>query len=149
MRCISSSILEGMLESFAEYYSAELSQKVKRGRKESRIKGLYVGGRVPFGYTVEDKIVKINEKQALLKTSHKDIPFFIDTPFARIDSNHRASIVSEFFTKVKNQMFILSTDEEIVGEYKNMMRSKISDTFILQISNYGRTKIIANDYFGE
>ena len=57
-------ILEGMLESFAEYYSAELSQKVKRGRKESRIKGLYVGGRVPFGYTVEDKIVKINEKQA-------------------------------------------------------------------------------------
>ena len=28
-------ILEGMLESFAEYYSAELSQKVKRGRKES------------------------------------------------------------------------------------------------------------------
>ena len=24
---------------------------------------------------------------ALLKTSHKDIPFFIDTPFARIDSN--------------------------------------------------------------
>ena len=30
-------ILEGMLESFAEYYSAELSQKVKRGRKESRI----------------------------------------------------------------------------------------------------------------
>ena len=57
-------ILEGMLESFAEYDSAELSQKVKRGRKESRIKGLYVGGRVPFGYTVEDKIVKINEKQA-------------------------------------------------------------------------------------
>lgn len=57
-------ILEGMLESFAEYYSAELSQKVKRGRKESRIKGLFVGGRKPFGYCVEDKVVKINEKQA-------------------------------------------------------------------------------------
>ncbi len=57
-------ILEGMLESFAEYYSAELSQKVKRGRKESRIKGLFVGGRKPFGYEVQDKIVKINEKQA-------------------------------------------------------------------------------------
>ncbi len=57
-------ILEGMLESFAEYYSAELSQKVRRGRKESRIKGLFVGGRKPFGYCVEDKVVKINEKQA-------------------------------------------------------------------------------------
>ena len=27
---------------------------------------MYVGGRVPFGYTVEDKIVKINEKQAAI-----------------------------------------------------------------------------------
>ena len=43
---------------------------------------------------------------ALLKTSRKDIPFFIDTPFARIDSNHRANIVNEFFMGVKNQMFI-------------------------------------------
>ena len=103
---------------------------------------------VPFSQG-ERQVYIMSIYLALLKTSHKDIPFFIDTPFARIDSNHRASIVSEFFTKVKNQMFILSTDEEIVGEYKNMMRSKISDTFILQISNYGRTKIIANDYFGE
>lgn len=103
---------------------------------------------VPFSQG-ERQVYIMSIYLALLKTSHKDIPFFIDTPFARIDSNHRASIVSEFFTKLKNQMFILSTDEEIVGEYKNMMRSKISDTFILQISNYGRTKIIANDYFGE
>ena len=68
-------ILEGMLESFAEYYSAELSQKVKRGRKESRIKGLYVGGRVPFGYSVENKIVKINEKQAdIVRQVYNDYP---------------------------------------------------------------------------
>ena len=57
-------ILEGMLESFAEYYSAELSQKVKRGRKESRIKGYFVGGFVPFGYYVKDKKVYVNEPQA-------------------------------------------------------------------------------------
>ena len=57
-------ILEGILESFAEYYSAELSQKVKRGRKESLIKGQYVGGRVAFGYYVKDKKVCINEQQA-------------------------------------------------------------------------------------
>lgn len=103
---------------------------------------------VPFSQG-ERQVYIMSIYLALLKTSHKDIPFFIDTPFARIDSNHRANIVSEFFTKLKNQMFILSTDEEIVGEYKNMMSQKISDTFVLQISNYGRTKIIANDYFGE
>ena len=102
---------------------------------------------VPFSQG-ERQVYIMSIYLALLKTSHKDIPFFIDTPFARIDSNHRANIVKEFFTKLKNQMFVLSTDEEIIGEYKAMMDTKISDTFILQISNYGRTSILPNDYFG-
>lgn len=85
---------------------------------------------------------------ALLNTSHKDIPFFIDTPFARIDSDHRSNIVDEFFLKIKNQLFVLSTDEEIVGEYKEMMDSKISNTYTLQINKYGKTEIIPDSYFG-
>ncbi len=85
---------------------------------------------------------------ALLKTSHKDIPFFIDTPFARIDSNHRSNIVTQFFNRLKNQLFILSTDEEIVGEYKEKMDDKISNTFTLRISDYGTTEIVADEYFG-
>ena len=86
---------------------------------------------------------------ALLKTSHKDIPFFIDTPFARIDSNHRVNIVEEFFMKLSNQMFILSTDEEIIGSYKEMIKPKISDTYLLDISDYGTTKIVPGQYFGD
>ena len=86
---------------------------------------------------------------ALLKTSKKDIPFFIDTPFARIDSNHRSNIISEFFSKVHNQMFILSTDEEIIGEYYDMLINKVSNRFLLQINAYGRTKIVSDKYFGE
>lgn len=86
---------------------------------------------------------------ALLKTSHKDIPFFIDTPFARIDSNHRKQIVKEFFMKIKNQMFVLSTDEEMVGNYKKMVENKVSDTYLLQINDYGTTKILADKYFGD
>ena len=34
----------------AEYYSAELSQKVRRGQEESRKKGNYTGGTIPYGY---------------------------------------------------------------------------------------------------
>lgn len=37
-------IFESMLEGYAEYYSAELAQKVKRGMFETRRKGLYQGG---------------------------------------------------------------------------------------------------------
>ena len=41
-------ILESLLEGMNQYYSAELSQKVKRGMKETRLKGFYQGGGVPY-----------------------------------------------------------------------------------------------------
>jgi len=43
-------LIEGVLESMAEYYSVELAQKVRRGRKESLIKGQFLGGPLLFGY---------------------------------------------------------------------------------------------------
>lgn len=57
-------ILESLLEGMAEYYSAELSQKVKRGLNESRLKGQFTGGQINYGYYVKDKKVYINEDEA-------------------------------------------------------------------------------------
>jgi len=57
-------ILEAMLEGYAEYFSLELSQKVRRGFKESRIKGNFTGGYLIYGYKVENKKVLINENKA-------------------------------------------------------------------------------------
>ena len=48
-------ILESLLEGMAEYYSAELSQKVKRGMRESRIKGQFTSGYLLYGYKTENK----------------------------------------------------------------------------------------------
>jgi DNA invertase Pin-like site-specific DNA recombinase len=45
-------ILEAMLDGMAEYYSAELSVKVKRGQKENALKCKANGGMTPFGYRV-------------------------------------------------------------------------------------------------
>lgn len=63
-------ILESMLEGMAEYYSAELSQKVHRGMNESRKKGLYTGGHIPFGYRVENQRFVVNESEAQLICSY-------------------------------------------------------------------------------
>ncbi|MDR2513775.1 MAG: recombinase family protein [Christensenellaceae bacterium] len=57
-------MLEGMLESLAEYYSANLSQNVKRGQRESVIKGTYTGGIPPFGFKVVDKKLVADEATA-------------------------------------------------------------------------------------
>jgi len=45
-------LLESMLEGYAEYYSAELAVKVKRGMKENALKAKWNGGGIPFGYVV-------------------------------------------------------------------------------------------------
>lgn len=57
-------ILESLLEGMNQYYSAELSQKVKRGMRENRLKGLYQGGGVPYGYKVENQKLVIDEMKA-------------------------------------------------------------------------------------
>jgi len=51
-------ILESMLEGMAEYYSAELSEKIHRGQKENALKARSNGGRVPFGYQLIDHYLK-------------------------------------------------------------------------------------------
>lgn len=57
-------ILESLLEGMNQYFSAELSQKVRRGMKETRLKGNFTGGYLIYGYNVENRKVVINENQA-------------------------------------------------------------------------------------
>ena len=46
-------ILESMLEGYAEYYSAELSQKIRRGQTDNAMKCKNNGGNTPLGYYVD------------------------------------------------------------------------------------------------
>lgn len=43
-------ILESLMEGLAEYYSVELGQKIKRGLRESALKGRVIGNSIPLGY---------------------------------------------------------------------------------------------------
>ena len=57
-------ILESLLEGMNQYYSAELAQKVRRGMRETRLKGNYQGGALPYGYVAFEKKVIIDEEKA-------------------------------------------------------------------------------------
>lgn len=48
-------LLESLLEGYAEFYSAELSEKVVRGMTENALKGKYNGGSVPMGYVIDNE----------------------------------------------------------------------------------------------
>lgn len=57
-------ILESVLEGMAEYFSKELSQKVKRGMRLMAEKCQYTGSQITFGYKVVDKNYVIDEEKA-------------------------------------------------------------------------------------
>ena len=57
-------ILESLLEGMNQYYSLELAQKVRRGMYETRRKGNYQGGALPYGYVACNKKVVIDEEKA-------------------------------------------------------------------------------------
>lgn len=57
-------LLESVLEGMAEFYSAELSQKIRRGQRESAIKCQVIGGYVPLGYKKENKKLVIDPSTA-------------------------------------------------------------------------------------
>ena len=58
-------LLESVLEGMAEYYSAELSEKVKRGLTENALKGLWNGGNIPFGYVI-NKERKLEDRKSVV-----------------------------------------------------------------------------------
>ena len=49
-------ILESVLEGYAEYFSADLAEKVIRGQKENALKCKSNGGSVPIGYAVDKEL---------------------------------------------------------------------------------------------
>ena len=58
-------LLESLLEGMNQYYSEELSQKTRRGLKETLLKGKLPGGRVAYGWDkTPDRKAVINEAEA-------------------------------------------------------------------------------------
>ncbi len=58
-------ILESLMEGLAEYYSAELAQKIKRGMHESALKCRVLGNTMPLGYRVsQDHTYEIDPESA-------------------------------------------------------------------------------------
>ena len=119
---------EKLMVGLAEFeLPVEVKQQLSAGEKQIFIMALYQG---------LSRLNKIN------------VPYIVDTPFARIDKEHRSNILTQFFTKLNGQILILSTDEEIVGAYQDMVADITSDTYVLKHTDDGSTQILANTYFG-
>ena len=86
---------------------------------------------------------------AIIILSNQNIPFVIDTPYARIDANHRKEISEKFFPNISKQVIILSTDEEINEEYYGIIKPYIAKEYLLINDENQNKTTIENRYFFE
>jgi len=110
---------------------------------------------VELPFEIDKNSLSNGEKQIFIMTLYyslvqlgkHEIPFVIDTPFARIDKEHRKNISQHFFSKLRGQIFILSTNEEIDSEHVLIMKNQIAKTYMLENADNKRTTIVQNSYF--
>ena len=84
---------------------------------------------------------------SLVSLCNHELPFVIDTPFARIDTEHRQNISKHFFSKLNGQVFILSTNEEINSSHVKLLERKIAATYMLENTDNKKTIVLKNSYF--
>ena len=109
----------------------------------------------PFGATVPFHILSAGERQllatsilwGLAKVSGRPFPLIIDTPLGRLDSHHRTHLVERYFPTASHQVILLSTDEELVGNYRNMLDGHVGRRFLLSYDHSKATSSIIKDYF--
>ena len=116
-----------------------------------------------FEVTVEDPNGRVREKRSLsagekqiyaisllwglAKASDIELPIIIDTPFARLDSEHRTKIAKHYFPHASEQVIILSTDEEIDHRYVELLSPYIGREYLIDHNDAKRHSSIKEGYF--
>ena len=112
-------IFESMLEGYAEYYSAELSQKIRRGNNESRRKGNLTGGKIPYGYKNENKkAVVVPEEAEIVRYIYEQysIGVYVKDIISELNSKGLLHKGKPF---AKNTVYGILSNERYSGIYRH------------------------------
>ena len=112
-------ILESVLEGMAEYYSAELSEKVVRGQTENALRCRFNGGNIPIGFIINsEKYFEVNPEIApfVLKAFHMyDAGATMQEIVDELNVN---GVRNSFGTQMSiNTVSKLLTNRRYIGEY--------------------------------
>ena len=132
-----------------ELLNVETYEDLKNRLKQSRCESYWL----PF--EIDKDRLSSGEKQifvmslywAMMQQSKNSLPYVIDTPFARIDTEHRANITDYFFKQLNGQLIVLSTDEEISGYHMTSLKEQIAHIYMLEYGEDKSTHIHQNVYF--
>jgi DNA sulfur modification protein DndD len=83
----------------------------------------------------------------LSKSTGRILPTIIDTPVGRLDRSHRTNLVERYFPNASRQVVLLSTDEEIVGDYLKRLTPFIGARYELSYDDHQKATTIRTGYF--
>ena len=95
----------------------------------------------------ERQLLAIALLWGLAKASGRPLPTAIDTPLGRLDSGHRMHLVERYLPFASHQVLLLSTDEEITGEYLQRLDPWIGRTYQLAYDDEAGETRIRPGYF--
>ena len=95
----------------------------------------------------ERQILAVSILWAISKSVEHSLPIIIDTPLARLDSEHRGSLIFDYFPKASDQVILLSTDEEITSEHSKELAVLTSHQFMVEANEKKGTSNFRNGYF--
>jgi len=84
---------------------------------------------------------------AVNETAETRYPIVTDSPFNRLDTNHRNNFIEKILKKSKSQIIFLSTNEEISNIDNFGLRDFIQSTYIIKHSPEKRSSKFISDYF--
>lgn len=139
-------------EDLFKLYNVENKNRLLNAIKNNSI-GMFVELRTKVNITEfssgEKQIYILCLYWALLKASNIEIPFIIDTPYARIDETHRSNITNEYLSTISDQVIILSTNTEIDEKIYKEIKSKLNGEYLIKYDDKNRKTIQNKGYFFE
>ena len=95
----------------------------------------------------ERQLLAISILWSLSEVSKINVPVVIDTPLGRLDSKHRKQLITKYFPQAGSQTIILSTDEEIIGDYYKSLKPYIGNEYLCDENKKTKNGRIVEGYF--
>lgn len=110
----------------------------------------------PSGRNLRQFDLSAGEKQiftqalfsAIGEISGREFPMVIDTPLGRLDDAHRINVLRHL-VKREGQVFLISTDTEVIDGYLDVVRSRISKSYVIhnEVRDGIAVSSVQDDYF--
>lgn len=95
----------------------------------------------------ERQLLAVAVLWSLSRMSSRKLPTIVDTPMGRLDSKNRRKVVENYFPVAGDQVILLSTDEEIVGQHYRSIKKHVASQYLIEYDDDSQSSQVYKGYF--